>query len=253
MGDETLPHNSEITRALLQVQDRERQRIAADLHDSIGQNLSAVKMTIETVRKDLEKQGGLERQQRALAATLTRLRITIDELRRIALDLRPSMLEELGLLATLNWFVRDYNEINPDVKVAMYLALEETDIPQALRCDLFRVIQEALHNVSKHASAKNVELSLDQEDNRLVLRISDDGCGFHLRGERGRGAGIYNMLARSERGGCHMDIDTALGTGTRITLSCPLPVKKARGTVSGDPLSQRRGIADRRQRDRRGK
>lgn len=246
-----LLYQSEISRALLQAQERDRQRIAADLHDSIGQNLSVVKMTIETVLRDLAERSGQARQQRALTAALTRVRLTIDELRRIALDLRPSMLEELGLLATLDWCCREFAETNPGMNLTKEITLEEEDVPPAMRCDLYRVIQEALHNVTKHASAENVVLALHRVDSDLVLSISDDGCGFDPQEKSGAGIGLYSMQARSERGGGDIQIRSALGRGTSIKVCCPLPQDSQTAEKDNAELEKRRRLSERRRGERR--
>jgi len=244
-------YQSELSRALLAAQDRDRQRIAADLHDSIGQNLSAVKMTIETVLRDMVRPSRKERQQRALTAALSRLHITVDELRRIALDLRPSMLEELGLLLTLDWCCREFAENNPELSLVKLVELAEKDVPPSLHCDIYRVIQEALHNVTKHALADNVEIVLRRDASNLVLTISDDGCGFEPQGEGGAGLGLYSMQARSERGGGSIHIDSAIDAGTRIVCRWPLPQDSDVEARDGAVAAPLQVFSERRTKERR--
>lgn len=249
-----LQFQTEISSALLEAQERDRKRIAADLHDSIGQNLSVVIMTIETVLRELAKQSGQEQQQRALSMALTRVRMTIDELRRIALDLRPSMLEEVGLLATLDWCFDEFTESNPGITLVRDIQVEENDIPPLLRCDLFRMVQEALHNVTKHANADKVVLALHRDKNKLVLTIRDDGCGFDPREKVDAGIGLYSMQARSERGGGTLHIDSALGKGTTIKVYYPLPEDiKTKGKADSGWPKRRKQVDRRHSRERRGR
>jgi len=121
-----------------------------------------------------------------------------------------------------------------------------------IRCDLFRLIQEALHNVTKHASADSVMLAIHRDDNKLVVMIRDDGCGFDPWDKLDAGSGLYSMQARSERCGGDLQISSGLGKGTTIKVCCPIPEDvKAEGRESTG-LPMRRRQADRRsKRERR--
>lgn len=246
--DEKLLHQAEISRALLDAQERDRLRIASDLHDSIGQNLSVIKMTVESVENKLGEHAGHEREREALTTVLSRLRTTTEELRRIALGLRPSMLEELGLIPTIDWCCREFAETNPELTLVKHVGITEEDVPPSLRCDIYRVMQEAMHNISKHAKADNVELALERNATDLVLRISDDGCGFEAQGDYDAGIGLYSMQARSERYGGNMSIHSAAEAGTRIEFHWPLPSKK---DLDEGGESERRLYNERRVRERR--
>lgn len=246
--NEQLVYQAEISRALLDAQERDRLRIAGDLHDSIGQNLSVIKMTIESVQSDLQGHAGYEREHQALTSALSRLRVTTDELRRIALGLRPSMLEELGLLPTIDWCCREFAETNSNLSLEKHVGVKEQDVPQSLRCDIYRVLQEAMHNISKHANAENVEITLERDTEGLILRIADDGCGFDLEGDYESGIGLYSMQARSERYGGNMSIHSAEGSGTLIEFRWPLP---SSGDLESWEASARRPSIERRIRGRR--
>lgn len=235
-----LLHQAEISNALLETLEHERRRIATDLHDSIGQKLSAVKMCIETVQRDMSRQISGERQQQALGRALAQLRTTADELRRIALGLRPSMLDDLGLLPTLEWCCREFAQTHPHLDLVRNVAVEEGEVPPVLRCDIYRVIQEALHNVTKHASASKVEISLFRDTESLVLRIEDDGCGFDLRAVTASGIGLYSMQARSERRGGRMWLHSAHEAGTRIVFHWPLSAGNGADKGVQQPFMERR-------------
>ncbi|MFO7594361.1 MAG: sensor histidine kinase [Pseudomonadota bacterium] len=252
--NERLLHQTEISNALIEAQERDRLRIAGDLHDSIGQNLNVIKMTIEKVQKESEQSAGYESRKQALNSALSRLRATTDELRRIALGLRPSMLEDLGLLPTIDWCCREFAQSNPELSLVKHIGLKEKDIPPSLRCDIYRVLQEALHNISKHALADNVDITLKRDAEELVLNIADDGRGFEPKEDVNSGIGLYSMQARSERCGGTMTIHSAADAGTYIEFRWPLPTDSdgGKGDVSaGQPVFERRHRG-RRKSDREG-
>ena len=240
-----LLHQAEISSALLDTLERERRRIATDLHDSIGQKLSAVKMCIETVQRDMPWQSGAEEQQQALVTALAQLRTTTDELRRIALGLRPSMLDDLGLLPTLEWCCREFSQTHPNLALVRNITVAEGEVPAALRCDIYRVIQEALHNVTKHASADKVELSLFRDEQSLVLCIEDDGRGFNPDAVPASGIGLFSMQARSERRGGRMWLHSADNAGTRIVIHWPVATGEGAEKGVQQPFMERR-VSDRR-------
>lgn len=204
----------ELSESLIEAQERERRRIARELHDGIGQNLSSVKMAIEAALREPQEGEDPMARRRLLMGALARTCTTIDDLRRIALNLRPSMLDELGLSATLDWLLREFSETNPEITLVKTIALEEGEVPPALRCDLYRVVQEALHNVVKHARASRVEVALMRDAEGPLLSIVDDGCGFDPGGGSG-GMGLESMRARVEQKGV-LAIHSRPGAGTCI-------------------------------------
>ena len=151
----------------------------------------------------------------------------IEECRRMQQDLRPSMLDDLGLLPTLSWFCRRYQTIYTGIKVELEQTLEERDIPNSLKIVIYRVTQEGMNNIAKHSKADLVHLSLRKMDGRIELVLEDNGQGFDLKKVLGsestkRGLGLTSMRERTELSGGSFAIESAEGKGTTIRASWPI-------------------------------
>ena len=145
----------------------------------------------------------------------------MEESRRIMSDLRPSVLDDLGILATITWLCRQYEAIAPGICIENQATVEEEDIPELVKIAIFRVLQEALNNIVKHSKAELVNLSLMSGNGCLELTIEDNGVGFnpdaaHLRGNDGKGLGIASMRERTELSGGTFAIDSAIEKGTLL-------------------------------------
>ncbi len=209
-----------LSRQRLSAQEDERQRISSELHDSIGQSLAAIKYWLEGALQEHEKSNG--RVARAtLLTTLHDVQSTIDEVRRVAMDLRPAMLDDLGLQPTLEWFCRQFEKTYRPLRVRMQFALGEEELDSGLRVPIYRICQEALNNVAKHARAEHVEVTLNSDDNRLVLRIADNGVGLNASG--GSGFGLKSMRERAELSGGRLAITAGEPSGLCVEASWPLP------------------------------
>jgi len=200
--------------------EQERQRIAADLHDGLGQSLCLLARTLRHLASAATGEGAA-----ALQAQLAQMTRSVDEiladLRRTAMNLRPSMLDDLGLLPTLSWFLRDLESSCPGFQVVGRIHVTEGDIPEGMKTAVFRIIQEASTNALKHSRARKLEVSLRRRGSRLHLSISDDGRGFELPAALGvreadYGFGLRSMRARAEGSGGALTIKSAPGQGTRI-------------------------------------
>ncbi len=213
-----------LTRRLLYAQEAERRRIATELHDSIGQHLSAVKMNIETAMRMINNQG-LKNEADFLNTSVTNIRSAIDEVRTIAMDLRPSILDDLGLLVTIEWFCRRYRETYRDTDVVFNKEIEESAIPEVLKVTIYRVVQEALNNISKHAGAGRIWIGLKRLDAGIKLTIRDNGDGFdayqHRPESDSAGLGLKSMRERAEIFGGTFWLDSRPGEGTLIEISWP--------------------------------
>jgi PAS domain S-box-containing protein len=212
----------QLSSLLIVAQENERKRIANELHDGIGQRLSAIKFSVEDVLRscDIDED---ETQSTRLADVVEKIRDTIEEVRRTSMDLRPSILDDLGLMATINWYTREFGGMFPAIELIKDIDVLEKDIREELKVVIFRIMQEALHNITKHASAQRVEISLRTDEDMLLLTVCDNGCGFVLDADvvNGPSLGLKSMRERAELlGGC-FDIQTAPGAGTRISVSWP--------------------------------
>lgn len=200
----------------------ERSRIAREIHDGIAQDLAFLILKVEICRKLLkEDPNGAEKELVDIKSTLRR---NVKEVRRSIFALRPIALEVMGLAPALRKYVREFGQQN-DLEVDVAISEETMEIPPKLETALFRLAQEALNNVRKHAQASQVWVSLDREDkDNISLMIRDDGLGFDLReatSRRGR-FGLLNMKERIEKAGGIFEIETAPGQGTKVRATLPI-------------------------------
>ena len=212
-----------LSTRLLTAQEEERKRISRELHDSIGSSLSAVKLGLENTQTQIEEGTVTTEGIEALIATTQR---SIDEVRRIMTDLRPSMLDDLGLITTIGWFCRQCETIYSKIRIEKQIGAVEADIPEPLKIVIFRIIQEALNNAAKYSRAERVKLSFMKTDHSIELTIEDNGVGFDLKsvlsGENdGRGLGMTSMRERTELSGGVFSIESAPGAGTFIRAVWP--------------------------------
>ncbi len=198
--------------ALLSAQEEERERISRDLHDQVGQSLTAINLGLSTMLKT-------NRSQLEQLKTLTVK--TLEDVRRISHNLRPSLLNELGLEATLKRFVRELAE-QCNLRIELLARLPERFDPNE-ELVVYRVIQEALTNIVRHAQAKNVSIVLTSMDNRLQLIVEDDGIGFEPNEiPATEKLGILGMRERVELLGGSLNIESRLGYGTSVNVRLPL-------------------------------
>ncbi|MBU6954235.1 MULTISPECIES: cache domain-containing protein [unclassified Hahella] len=214
LADQSL---KELSHKTVQLQEEERRRVSRELHDGINQLLVSVKYRIETVL------GLLQESQQTLREPLLKGRETlkqaIQEARRISHDLRPSILDDLGLVAALEHLGEDFEE-RSGIDVSVYLQVSETKLDEDIATTLYRIAQEALYNVEKHAGARQVTLRLEQDAEGLFLEVKDDGAGFSLRRlGHGRGIGIRNMRERVEFLGGNFSVHSEEGKGTCIQVT----------------------------------
>ena len=145
----------------------------------------------------------------------------IEECRRMQMDLRPGILDDLGLLATLSWFCRRFKTIYSTIQIVQEIAVEEGAIPNALKIVIYRVVQEAMNNIAKYSKASLVNLSLRKEDAKIQLTIQDNGQGFDLETVK-KGMGLSTMRERAQLSGGAFAIESAKGIGTIIGVSWPV-------------------------------
>jgi PAS domain S-box-containing protein len=212
----------QLSAALLSAQERERKLIAQEIHDSMGASLAATKFKVETA---LEEMGDDNPQTRAaLGGVIPIIQGTIEEARRIQMSLRPSVLDDLGILATINWFCRQFETTYSNIRIKKEIEIEENEVPDSLKIVIYRVLQEALNNIAKHSKAAVVLLFLQKTDQTVQLVIRDSGQGFDLeetysRKGTARGLGLDSMRERTELSGGSFSIESNKGKGTTIRAS----------------------------------
>lgn len=209
-----------LSSKLMEAQENERKRVAHELHDSIGASLTAVKYGLEReIIHAREEKRGLDKNM--LGQLTSTVESTIKDLRRIYGNLRPLILDDLGILAAMRSLVRQFREVRPKVKFEEAVEVEESEVPEPLKIVLYRLIQEALNNVAKHSEAERVELSLTRKSDTLVLSMRDDGKGFDLReilseDQYRTKLGLQSMKERAELSGGSFAIVSSKGKGTMI-------------------------------------
>jgi len=209
-----------LTSRLLTIQEDERKAIALDLHDTITQNLVAIRMFVETKLRAMpdDSQTGV-----SLERIYSMIGECIAELRRIVDHLRPSILDDLGVIIAVNRLCEEFQEMNHELSVEHEVAVKEKEIPEGLKIVIYRILQEALNNVSKHSEASNVKISLRKIESRIELVIKDDGAGFDAEDKRtqglGKGIGLTSMKERAYLSGGSISIQSRKGLGTAVMAS----------------------------------
>jgi PAS domain S-box-containing protein len=210
---------------LLNAQEKERKTIAGEIHDSIGSSLAAIKFKVDNaVTEVADKSPEATSTLKSLSPVIQG---AIDEARRIQMNLRPSMLDDLGILATIRWFCRQFESTYSRIRISQDIKIEEHEVPDSLKTVIFRVLQEGLNNVAKHSQAKMVMLLLRRTGQGVQLVIRDNGQGFDLSkvqspNHTAQGLGLKNMRERTELSGGSFVIESTLGKGTTIRASWPL-------------------------------
>jgi signal transduction histidine kinase len=211
----------DLSSRILKAQEDERQRIAEDIHDSLIAQMSVIKLSMENV---LGRTKGDSIAPDSLRSVIDLTRRSIDEVRRIMTDLRPSLIDDLGILPSLNWYCREFQNRNPEIRIEQDFEAIEEDIPEALRIPVFRISQEALKNAAKHSKGDLIRFHLSCSNARLELKITDNGEGFDLADLQGQidpkeNFGLAGMQERAVLSGGQFAIESTRGQGTTIHAS----------------------------------
>jgi two-component system, NarL family, sensor histidine kinase DegS len=207
---------------LIQGQEAERSRLAREIHDGPAQALTNTLLRLQFLEGILTARP--DEAARELAQTRTSVRDSLRDVRRFIFNLRPASLKEVGLVGTLQRMISEYRE-HTELEV-------QASLPETLELDadqelvVFRVVQEALHNIQKHAGAGRVEVEVARRPGGCVITVADDGRGFTPAPAQGRpeiGSGLVSMRERAAIVGGSLEVTSAAGCGTRLTLTIPLP------------------------------
>jgi len=209
-----------LSSQLLTVQENERKRISREIHDGLGQSLSAIKFKVEGMTQQM-RGSRYKKMAESLETILPIIQESIEESRRIQMDLRPSILDDLGIIATLNWFSREFQKTYSDIHIDKKIDIQENEVPDTLKTVIYRISQEALNNIAKHSRAILIQLSLERKEDRIELIIVDNGMGFDLETSK-RGLGLTSMRERTELSGGTFVIESNLGKGTTIRAEWPI-------------------------------
>ncbi len=206
---------------LINSQEDERKRVSSELHDGVGQMLSALKYQVESIICESNNSSKQRKSDFVLNDVLDNIKMALSDLRRISVDLQPSVLEDLGLLRTLRWFTGEYNKVYANLNIDLKIDIPESDINENYKPVIYRIIQEAMNNIAKHAKAKNILLHLTKSETGLLLRISDDGCGFDLKkvNEKNKsGLGLKSMEERALKSNATFTISSCALSGTVVQI-----------------------------------
>ncbi len=204
-----------LAKAVWRVQEEERRSIALELHDGIGQVLTALINHLQ--HSAGEQSNGDESDAVQLAKS------ALAEVRRMSRALRPSVLDDLGLVAALNWLARTTGE-SSGLEVVLELGDEDVNLDKQSETLVFRIVQEALTNIIKHAGATRARVVMQHVGKHLEVSISDNGAGFDsdkVLGEAENGFGVRGMRDRAELFGGQLDVKSAPNEGTLVTLTLP--------------------------------
>lgn len=214
---------TQLLEKLIEAGEEERKRIARDLHDEFAQTLTALTINLQSAMRSLPD--GMNGLRQHLAETQTLTAQTLKEISQLILELRPSILDDLGLVPAIRWYAE--NRLEPSgTRVVVEATGLKHRLPQSIETALFRIVQEAVSNAGKYARARQVDIRLKFEDTRIQIKVQDDGIGFDAEGamklkDGMRGLGLLGMRERAALLGGTLAIDSSLGHGTRVSVEVP--------------------------------
>src|SRR5579883_376985 len=216
-GKRTQQELKELSARLVSAQEEERRAISRELHDEVGQSLSALLMEAGNAAARVPQDSAEVRRHVESIKKLAEASVNV--IRNMTLLLRPSMLDDFGLVPALEWQAR---EVSKRTGLRVHVSAEESapELPDDLRTCIYRVVQEALHNCARHSHARTVKVVVKHEPRRIVLTVEDDGSGFDAR--RVRGLGLVGMEERVNHLGGVFEIVSHPGTGTKLEVELPL-------------------------------
>jgi PAS domain S-box-containing protein len=213
----------QLSARLLEAHEEESRRIGRELHDGLAQTLSAIKAWAESAlvhmnADDYTELGG------SLERVVSLVKGAVGEVRGITNHLRPSTIDDLGILTTISSLCHEYEVLLPGVSIGKQIDIEEHNVPDPLKIVMYRILQEAMNNISKHSDAKSVRIGLAATNGKIELSVDDDGVGFDVNRVRAqvqpeKGLGLTSMRERTELSGGAFAIRAAEGNGTNIRAS----------------------------------
>jgi two-component system sensor histidine kinase UhpB len=218
----------ELSAFLQTVREEERTKISRDIHDQLGQVLTALKMDIAWVNSKLgvDQSAPLAKKTTAMAGVVDR---AIETVRNIVTDLRPSLLDDLGLVAAIEWQVQEFGE-RAGIECHLHASDDDLVLESTRSIAIFRILQECLTNVAKHAGASRVDVSLKRRGELLMLEVRDNGRGFEPANLRKKSSfGVLGMKERALGLGGQVRIRNMKGGGTKVSAHVPLVTVTRRG------------------------
>jgi signal transduction histidine kinase len=211
----------DLSKRLVDAEEQERRAISRELHDEVGQSLSALLVDVDSLAT-LPDEKGIFR--KGIANIKVLAETSVNEVRNMALLLRPSMLDDLGLVAAIEWQAREVSKRTGMIVDTVDENVSD-DLPEDHKTCIYRIVQEALNNCSKHAYAKKARVLVSQTPGHLHVSVEDDGKGFDAN--RVRGLGLVGMNERVTQLGGALKVDSDPARGTRLSVDLPLPQARA--------------------------
>jgi PAS domain S-box-containing protein len=207
-----------LTEHLNSVREQERLHIAREIHDELGQLLTVLKMDVSWLNKKL--QASPDNVKEKLAELSGLLDTTVKTVRRISSELRPSLIDDLGLVAAMEWHMEEFQK-RSGIDCLAQLPDREYNLSDNIKIGLYRILQESLTNVARHAQAKKVSVKLQKTDNQLILTVEDDGIGYDEAKRNKKTLGLVGARERAEGLGGSYSIEGFPGVGTRVQVAIP--------------------------------
>ena len=209
----------QLTAHLQTIREEERFRIGREVHDGLGQYLTVLKMDVSRLKKNIE--AGKHKEE-DFFEILNELDNCLTTVRKISTDLRPSILDDLGIIAALEWQAEDF-EKRTEISTKFYSNVSELSLPPTYTIGLFRIFQESLTNVARHAEAKEVKAVLERDNNSVVMTITDNGKGFERKSiSQKRTLGLLGMRERTQLMNGKYEINSEPGKGTEVKVTIPV-------------------------------
>lgn len=210
-----------LNQKLTDVQEAERKQLARELHDEMGQALTAISINLAAIAQELPPDCAEDFLERLNESKMLADQ-TLEQVRELSFNLRPAMLDDLGLVPTLHWYIKRY-EKRVSIPVALEVGGLEERLPTNIETALYRIFQEALTNVARHAQASHVYLEIHRRESGVIAQIRDDGCGFDMIQVLGQetptsGTGLLGMRERTVLLGGTFKIYSEPGAGTRVSI-----------------------------------
>ncbi len=214
----------EVVTKVIQAQEDERLRISRQMHDGPAQTMTNLVLRAEICERLLDID--VARARAELAGLKTMVNNTLQATRGFIFDLRPMILDDLGLEPTLRGYIRQFSDKNK-IEVNLSVMGLKGRLPQPVEVAVYRIVQDALSNVAKHAHATHAQISLELQDDGLLVTVEDDGSGFNVddlnaQGERGKALGIASMRQRAEMLGGEILLESLVGRGTKVSAAIPV-------------------------------
>lgn len=214
----------ELSAEILHAQEKERMHLSRELHDELGQTLTVVGLNLGLIKRKINK-GNTTELLEYLQETESHIKKISTQVHDLSLDLRPPMLDELGLETTIRWYLKQFKH-RTGLSVSLDIRGDlESELPSAITVTLYRILQETLNNIIKHTEAKNVTVLLHLKAGETELKINDDGKGFNSDQLQTTGIGIFGMRERLQSVGGNLTIDSHPGKGTTVLATISLGKK----------------------------